>query len=450
MSFKIYQITYRPPSGTGKRYVGLTYRTLQKRLDAHFNESTRTKPAGISPSSLGYAIRDHLQKFPAVPLKEAFKIELLQVYDTPEEMRDGEAHWVGTLQTMAPVGFNIMRGGSSLGGPSNAKPCEIFLNGQLQTFSSFTSAAKAVANAGGIVDPTEVQRFIDNAKMKMHGSKGNPGSKYSLAEALGIEPREDGRWTAVSRAARAAGRSVDTERSRHQRQRLREERITAGVTTGLLPCPHNPTLRVSQTAVFEALGIKASTGRFRLAQIAARLDSMTPREIHDYLRESQDRSKPITVELPDGQRICLGMNALAKAYAQPGHGFSAIKARLRKLGANPGNDDLLIAIGLATKPARSRNVVTVHPVSRKKHCSDWTISKGTHAKTYINQKAFVEACYQALLRYPSLAHWLGNNPTDKHKVHRSLQGRISSATRAGKTPQQLAEMFTIVDDLLAR
>lgn len=449
MSFTIYQIIHRPPFGNGKRYVGLTKRTVQDRLNAHFNESTREKPRGISPFSLGYAIRDHLLSFPTDPLESAFVIETLQVYTTLEAMRDGESHWIDTLQTMAPAGFNIMRGGSSVGGPSNSKPCEIFLDGKLQTFSSFTDAAKAAAQGEGIIDPIEIKKFVANAKAKMHGTKGKPETRYSLAEALGIEPRDDGRWTQVSRAAKAAGRLVDTERSRNQRQKLREQRLATGVTTGQLPCPYNPALQVAQTTVFEALGISPSTGRYRLAQIAERLDSMAPQEIHDHLRKPQDRSKPIKVELPGGQCICLGINALAKAYERPGHKVSAIKARLRKLGDAPGNDDLLIAIGLAAKPAKNRSVFSVQPISRKKHCSDWTISKGTVTKTYINQKAFIEACHQVLLLNPDLMHLLGNAPTDTHKAHRSLQGRISSATRAGKTAQELAEGFGIIDDLLA-
>jgi hypothetical protein len=448
VSYTIYQITYRPPFGNGKRYVGLTQRTLQVRLKAHFNESTREKPSGISPFTLGYAIRDHLQKFPNEPLKDAFVIELLQVYATLDEMRDGEGFWIDNLRTMAPEGFNIMRGGSSVGGPSNAKPCEIFLGGRLQTFSSFTAAGKAVASANGVVDPNAVKRFIDSAKMKMRGTKGKPESKYSLAEALGIEPREDGRWTDVSRAAKVAGRSVDTERSRHQRQKLRDQRLVDGVTTGQLPCFYNPTLRVSQSAVFEALGISASTGRYRLAQIAAQLDLMTTREIHEHLRKPQDRSKPITVDMPDGQRVILGMNALAKAHARPGHGVAIIKARLRKLGANPSNDELLIAIGLVAKEAKSSKVIPVQPVSRKKHCSNWTITKGTRTKIYASQKAFIVACHKALLMHPDRAYWLGNNPANIHKAHRSLQHRISNATRDGKTPQQLAEAFAIIDDLL--
>ena len=96
------------------------------------------------------------------------------------------AHRINTLQTMAPVGFNIMRGSSSAGGPSNSKPCETFLGGRLQTFISFTDAAEAVASSEGVVDPIEVERFIQRAKMKMQGREDKPESKYSLAEALGI------------------------------------------------------------------------------------------------------------------------------------------------------------------------------------------------------------------------------------------------------------------------
>ncbi|WP_022964258.1 GIY-YIG nuclease family protein [Halopseudomonas pelagia] len=450
MSFLIYKITYRKPLGNNKSYVGLTQRRLQDRLKAHINESSRGKPRGISPFTLGYAIRDHLQNFPAEPPEDWFVIELLKEYATLEEMRDGEGYWIDTLKTMAPRGFNIMRGGSSVGGPSNSAPCEIFLGGRLRKFISFTAAAKTVAIANGVEDPEEITRFTNRAKMRVRGQEDKPESKYSLVEALGIKPRDDGRTTNLSREAKASGRLIDTARSSRQRRKRRCQLDADGVATNIkLPSLSNPNKRVSQIEHFKELNVKPSTGRSRLAQIAPQIHLMTPREIDKHLLTPQDRSKPIRVILPDGQEITGGINFVARTYSRTGHSFSGIKARLRKLGDNPSNDELLIAIGLATRPD-SYKVIPVHPISRKKHCSEWTISKGTRTKTYANQKTFVEACHKALLKYPDRAYWLGSNPTDMHKAFRSLQGRISLGTRDGKTPQKLAESFAIVDDLLEK
>jgi hypothetical protein len=441
MGYTIYQIAHAMPNGQQKSYVGLTQRSLGERLNAHFNESTRSKVRGISHFSLGYAVREHIRNRADVPLQDAFSITLLETFDTLEAMRAGESHWIGKLGTMAPNGYNLMRGGSSVGGPANAVPCDICLGNKVQTFRSFTAAARAVAHSYGITDAEKVASFIGRANMRIH-------TGWHLAEALGLEPRVDGRRTALSVGAREAGENVDTARSRAHRQKERDKRTVAVGTRHKLPSPDDISVMLPAPVVFKALGVSQTTGHHRLRKIETELDSMTPQAILEYLRTPKDRSKPVSVVLPGGQRIVMGVNALAEAYQRTGHGFQAIKARLRKLGDGATNQELLIAIGIAPKPVNQKAIKQAAPVSRKKHCSQWVIHGADGIREFINQKAFLEACYNALLQKPGGMAMLGKTPNDEHKAKRSLQGKVSWGTRHNKTVQQLAEQFGVLDDLL--
>lgn len=440
MGFTIYQIAHARPDGQTKNYVGLTQRPLDDRLNAHFNESTRPKVRGISHFSLGYAVREHLRNRAGVELHDVFSITLLETFDTLEAMREGEARWIDKLGTMAPNGYNLMRGGSSVGGPSNAIPCSLWLSDGLQNFPSFTAAARAVAQAAGISDDKRIALFTDRAKMRIH-------TGWRQAEALGLEPRIDGRSTPLSLSAHKAGIKVDTARSQSHRQQQRGKRTVPVGTRHLLPSPQDPSVMLPAPAVFEALGISASTGRHRLAKIEDNLHLMTPDAILEYLRTSKDRTKPLSIVLPGGKQVVMGINALAKEYQSLGNGFAVIKTRLRQLGAGATNQELLIALGIVPRPVKQREVAQ-EPVSRKKHCSHWFIEGASNSREFVNQKDFVEACYQVLRHKPGGEAMLGNAPDDEYKAKRSLQGRISRGTREKQTVQHLAEQLGILDDLL--
>ena len=356
-------------------------------------------------------------------------------------MREGEADWINQLGTMAPTGYNLMRGGSSVGSISNAKPCTIFINGILQNFVSFTEAAKAAAMVHGITGNDQVQRFIGTAHVRRRNN-------WTLGEALGFEPREDGRSTEISRTARKAGELVDTARSREHRRKLRSERCDAIYRTKALPDPNDNSSTLPPKEVFKILCVSESTGRHRLRQIESKLHKMSPAQILSHISNKQDRTKPVSVVMPDGRVITKSVNELARCHEKDGLGYSAIKARLRKLGPSPTNEDILVALGICHPTAKVPRVIPLAAVSRKKHCSDWTIHEGERSRPFCNQAAFLDACYQKLRQSHEGRQLLGRSPDDEHKAKRSLQARISRGTRSGKSPTNLANELGILLDLL--
>lgn len=440
MSFTVYKVTHQVSDNNKKLYIGLTQRTLDERLAAHFNESTRRKARGISEFSLGFAIRDHLNKNDKTTLGEYFSIEALATFSSLEEMRKGEAYWIERFGAMAPKGYNLMRGGSSVGGPSNAKPCNVFIGSEEKIFESFSAAARFIASEEMSLSGVEVERFIGTARSRVK-------SGWSLTEALELEPRIDERTTKLSRKAREEGVKVDTARSREQRKKVRIARDANNVQIKEITHPTTGQT-ISWTEFFRLCGVNKSTGRFRLGQIAASVHSMSAEEIRAHISKFQDRKKKITIKLPDETTKTLGVNEWAHLCECDGLGFSAIKSRLKKAGPEASNEELLVAIGARSAPSKLQSIVQAPAQSRKKHCSDWSIQNAGKKLVFANQASFVDACIKAIKDSKVNQHLLGKQPDDEYKVKRSLQAKVSTATKNKKSPTEIAKSFGILDSLL--
>ncbi len=98
---------------TGKKYVGLTVQTLERRWKHHSEQaqSNRVK----SEHSLHAAIRQY------GPLN--FNIQCLDRGTTKKNLEAKERHWIEKLGTLVPNGYNICKGGVS--GGSNKKSLKI-------------------------------------------------------------------------------------------------------------------------------------------------------------------------------------------------------------------------------------------------------------------------------------------------------------------------------------
>ncbi|MFZ5784010.1 MAG: GIY-YIG nuclease family protein [Pseudomonadota bacterium] len=81
---------------TGKEYVGRTCRSLK----ARWREHNRT----FAAPALAAAIRKHG--------REAFKVTLLETVRGWEHSAQREAHWIASLKTMVPHGYNLSEGGA--------------------------------------------------------------------------------------------------------------------------------------------------------------------------------------------------------------------------------------------------------------------------------------------------------------------------------------------------
>lgn len=87
---------------TGRRYVGLTSRTWQRRWAQHVSQSFR--------SNFG---RSHFQNAIRLYGKDAFSHEILGIHDTLEAANAAEHEWIEKLGTTDPEkGFNFLKGGS--------------------------------------------------------------------------------------------------------------------------------------------------------------------------------------------------------------------------------------------------------------------------------------------------------------------------------------------------
>ena len=129
------------------------------------------RPAGPHP-------RDRSQR----PLPGAvLVVSTLDTTDSAIEARRLEAEWIERLNTHCPAGYNLMPGGSSLGGPSNAKSVTVAIPGRgVRTFSTIQDAiADRMRTTLPVIQPSTVY-----ARLAMG---------WSAAEALGYRKHEDGR-----------------------------------------------------------------------------------------------------------------------------------------------------------------------------------------------------------------------------------------------------------------
>lgn len=127
----IYCITHVP---SGRRYVGLTVQSLERRWTFHREQAS----AGCikDGASLHAAIRDFGT--------DQFDAKKIDSGTTKKDLEAKERQWIERYQAMAPSGFNLNSGGVS--GGSNAKPVK--WGGK--KFESVGAAAEQIAAAKGI------------------------------------------------------------------------------------------------------------------------------------------------------------------------------------------------------------------------------------------------------------------------------------------------------------
>jgi group I intron endonuclease len=106
----IYLITHK---ASGRRYVGQTIQTLERRWEYHLEQAWAGHIKGAE--SLHAAIREYGA--------DAFEIRQIDEGTTKIDLGQRERHWIKTLRTLVPRGYNISPGGES--GGSNKIPTEV-------------------------------------------------------------------------------------------------------------------------------------------------------------------------------------------------------------------------------------------------------------------------------------------------------------------------------------
>jgi hypothetical protein len=143
--YSVYLITHKLPRNQSKQYVGLTIRTLQARLQAHRGTAAR-KGKKVAKGSLGEAMRIEFQRNPR---SKAFDIALLSTHRSLNAVRRAEIRAIEKWGTVAPYGYNLMRGGSSVGGPSNSKSVTVEAGDKRTTFESLAALCRVMWTSGG-------------------------------------------------------------------------------------------------------------------------------------------------------------------------------------------------------------------------------------------------------------------------------------------------------------
>lgn len=97
--YKIYLITNQK---NGKKYIGLTSKSLSSRLKSHIQDARRD-----TERHLQRAIRKHG--------KESFKIEEIEKCKDEEKAKEREKYWISEYNTYKGKGYNLTAGGEKIG-----------------------------------------------------------------------------------------------------------------------------------------------------------------------------------------------------------------------------------------------------------------------------------------------------------------------------------------------
>lgn len=171
---------------SGRRYIGLTKKTMLERWNNHvLNAKSK---AGKGCRLFWNAIRKYGP--------EAFSHEVLEVCDTLEEANLREEHWIDLYGTRNPVrGFNLMRGGQHVPHPSsNPWDRPEYRAKRLPSFIASTHTPQARANNKAALNTPESRakrsaiskELMSNPAMRAasgeHSNKGKPLSQEHRAK----------------------------------------------------------------------------------------------------------------------------------------------------------------------------------------------------------------------------------------------------------------------------
>jgi hypothetical protein len=365
----------------GHGYVGVTARPLPTRIAAYDHAARRRLRVG-GPGTLVAAIRQAYAE--GLSFISAFQVDVLAEAFSPDEARRLERHWIARLGTARPHGFNIMPGGASLGGPANSVP--VVLEHPARGTLHYGSLLQAIA------DIDRERRDQGELPLQLGAVYARCAMGWPVAEALGLTKHADGRrkrplfrwhgrtYDTLHELALAEGLPIDTIRSKLYRarqagcdaaedaasdRRLPGHHRTGGVGCGrqpflVLPHPLHPQADPVDAATFARLtGLPRATVLHRYHRLAKRkgASALTQSEVVAALTQRTDRRHVITLALPDGRRLSGGVREVINAVlADPNLdelrakrlGFSAIRARLRRLPCWPGRlsqSELLWAFG---------------------------------------------------------------------------------------------------------
>ena len=308
----IYAVT---DHSSGRQYVGLTTQSLEARFLGHRQTALRRKVA--RSGSLGEAIRARLAA--GLRYAAAFSIRLLDVAGDPDRARQLETDWIARLGSSAPAGFNLMPGGSSLGGVLNSVPVTVRDpdRGTLE-YPSLSCAIRVTNKRRGREGRAALAASVVYARLELG---------WTIEEALGLAVHVDGRGRREPFIWR--GQSYDTlrevearsgiplatlrsrlhrnrhavDRSRHDLARdRRRDGIRRRLTSTRLPSPDgNGTVSLEAFASRTGIAKSSVLHRYHHLVRSGRDPATMPRsDLHAFLTERQDRRIMLELEVRPG------------------------------------------------------------------------------------------------------------------------------------------------------
>lgn len=365
---------------SGKYYVGLTTRTLPKRVSAHLSQARRNRR--IRAGGLMAALRRTINA--GKRFENDWDMQIVERAATTNEARTMERRWIAALSAASPSGLNLMPGGSSVGGPDNVVPVTVaFPDGCRRSYpciqDAVTECNKARLDAGmPVLTPGTVY-----ARLSMG---------WSPTEALGYAPHLDGRgarppitvngktFSNLRSLSTVTGLSVATLRSRLHRRMQSRSGTDLGTDMRRTEPGHTPkrsmplglrlpgtSTRLTVREYAERTNTPASTILHRWhAAFRVGLDpaTMSPAVLLERLVTAEDRRRLITLRLPDSQcmtggerelvRQVLGDPELAASRAVL-LSESGIRRRLRLLPECDRQDPSKVAVAFGFGPLGGGN-----------------------------------------------------------------------------------------------
>lgn len=460
--YKVYLITHKP---TGKKYVGLTQRSLQARFNAHFYDAMRIykENKGVNTHGLKYIILTEIAKYregSSLNLaKSQFDIELLEDYDTVDDMKQGEIKYINEHNTLAPNGLNLAKGGISAGGVSNSQPIDIYIKDKLEHFPSHSAFFQKLAEDYGINKATIKYRFD---KIKKDGD--NDILEFGdLIEKI-IMYFEDSRKTGGTNQQRQ-------KRTREQFKNFCCER-NIDITNFKYPNDNNE-FTLSSKEFAQKHGLVSSTVRNRLKSFIIQKDEIWNLinnkgndylhskflehidELKEYLVSSHQNNIPIKFILPnkdkeeiigDSLKSILEIIKNRNLMRENNIGISAIKKRYQKYDnkLNINNNDWLYIFGfLEEKPDKLPDTISINieDLEHRNKLMDYSIDNITMR----TQGDFVEKILPIIKEKSAKGcsltkENLQGNISNYAEKHKNIDGIISSLENFYKI-QNLKEIF---------
>ena len=313
---------------TDRHYIGLTKRSLAQRIAAHLSQARRhrkVRSGGLMPALRRMLdVGEHFEK--------VWDAQIVGRATTADEARAMEREWITALSASSPSGFNLMPGGSSVGGPDNVVPLTVAPpDGSSRTYACIQDA---------IADSNKLALGMGMPTLLPGTAYARLALGWSPDQALGYAPHQDGRgarppitmegqvFSNLRTISAATGTAISTLRSRLHRRT--QSRSGADLSTDMrragtdhMPMRSAPLgLRLPGTSARLTVREYAKRTNTPAATILHRwhaasragLDpvTMSPTTLLERLTTAQDRRRLITLRLPSGQSVTGGERELVR------------------------------------------------------------------------------------------------------------------------------------------